>query len=145
MFNSNTIFPIVKDIEREDMRRLSLLLLSSIFLLASPMTTDFAQEGNEYLAFAEKMPEPIGGLSAIYQKIKYPDIAKRAGVEGKVYLLAFINEIGDVDDVKIIKGLGAGCDEAAIKAVKSTKFNPGVSAGKTAKIKLSLQVHFKLS
>jgi periplasmic protein TonB len=101
-------------------------------------------QGTEYLAFADQMPEPIGGLPEIYKLIKYPEIAMRAGVEGKVYVLAFINEEGGVDDVKVIKGIGAGCDEATIEAVKNTKFAPGKTAGKSAKVKMSLQIQFKL-
>lgn len=102
-------------------------------------------QSTEYLAFADQMPEPVGGLPSIYKLIEYPELAKNAGVEGKVYVLAFINESGGVDDVKVIKGIGAGCDEATIEAVKQTKFVPGQSAGKPAKIKMSLQIQFKLS
>jgi len=102
-------------------------------------------QDTEYLAFADEMPQPVGGMPAIYALITYPTIAIRAGIEGKVYVLAFINEEGGVDEVKIVKGLGAGCDEAAIKAVKQTKFMPGKSAGKLAKIKMSLQIQFKLN
>jgi protein TonB len=101
-------------------------------------------QSTEYLAFADQMPEPIGGLPSIYKLISYPELAKSAGVEGKVYVLAFINETGGVDDVKIVKGIGAGCDEATIEAIKQTQFVPGKSAGKPAKIKMSLQIQFKL-
>ena len=107
------------------------------------MSTNYAQDAG-YLAFADKMPEPVGGLPAIYKLIEYPEIAKRAGVEGKVYVLAFINESGGVDDVKVVKGIGAGCDEATVEAVKKSKFSPGESAGKPAKVKMSLQIQFKL-
>lgn len=101
-------------------------------------------QGTEYLAFCDQMPEPIGGLPAIYQLIEYPELAKREGVQGKVYALAFINENGGVDDVKIIKGIGAGCDEATINAIKKSKFTVGKTAGNPAKVKLSLQIQFKL-
>ena len=101
-------------------------------------------EGEEYLAFAEVMAAPVGGMPAIYKLIKYPQIAVSAGVEGKVYLLAFVNENGDVDDVKIVKGIGAGCDEAAADAVKQTKFTPAQAGGKNVKIKISLPIEFKL-
>lgn len=97
-----------------------------------------------YLAFAEVMPEPVGGLPAIYKKIVYPSIAKSAGLEGKVYLLIFVNEHGGVDDVKVVKGIGGGCEEAAIQAVKSTKYNPGKNNGVPVKVKLSLPITFKL-
>lgn len=99
----------------------------------------------EYLAFAEEMPSPIGGLEALMKNVTYPSFAKKAGVEGKVYLLAYINENGSVDDVKVIKGIGAGCDEAAIDAIKKSKFNPGKNKGAPVKVKLSLTINFKLN
>ncbi|QQS35449.1 MAG: energy transducer TonB [Ignavibacteriales bacterium] len=99
----------------------------------------------EYLAFAEEMPSPVGGLEAIMKSIVYPSLAKNAGVQGKVFLLAYINERGGVDDVKVVKGIGAGCDEAAVDAVKKNKFNPGKNKGSAVKVKLSLTINFKLA
>ena len=90
------------------------------------------------------MPEVIGGLYSIQSKIKYPEIAKRAGIEGKVYVLAFIDENGNVANAKIIKGIGAGCDEAALDAVKQTKFKPGRQKGKPVKVQVSIPIVFKL-
>ncbi len=115
-----------------------------IFARSSNKISNPDKEGEKYLAFAEKMPEPVGGLEAIYKKIKYPEIAKKAGVEGKVYALAYINENGTVDKVQIIKGIGAGCDEEVIRAVSAAKFTPGMKEGKPVKVKLSIQIKFKL-
>ncbi len=103
----------------------------------------YAQQ-DPYHPFADVMPQPIGGLQAIYKNISYPDIAKKAGIEGKVYLLIYINENGGVDNVKVIKSLGAGCDEAAINGVKAVKFTPGKDKGVPVKVKLSLAITFKL-
>ncbi len=102
------------------------------------------EEENIYFIVAEEMPEPIGGIAEIQKKIVYPEIAKRAGVEGKVYVLAFVNEQGTVTDAKIMKGIGAGCDEAALDAVKKTKFKPGKQRGKPVKVQVSIPVVFKL-
>ncbi len=123
-------------------------LLFSFFLFSSAIqSSQFYTknyEGEEYLAFAEEMPQPVGGLPEIYKLIEYPEAAKKAGVQGKVYVLAFINENGSVEDVKVIKGIGAGCDEAAVDAIKKSKFTPGKVAGKNVKVKMSLQIIFKL-
>lgn len=102
------------------------------------------EEEPQYFVAVEEMPEPIGGIMAIQQKIVYPEIAKRAGVEGKVYVLAFVDENGDVRDVKLMKGIGAGCDEAAMDAVKKTKFKPGKQRGKPVRVQVSIPVIFKL-
>ena len=64
------------------------------------------EEEPVYFVAVEEMPEPIGGIGEIQKKIVYPEIAKRAGVEGKVYVLAFVDESGLVTDAKIIKGIG---------------------------------------
>ncbi len=92
----------------------------------------------------EEMPEPIGGLYAIQSKIKYPEEAKRNGVEGKVFIQAFIDETGNVVEAKVIKGVGHGLDEAALEAVKQTKFTPGKQKGKPVKVQVSIPIVFKL-
>jgi protein TonB len=102
------------------------------------------EEEPVYFVAVEEMPEPVGGIQAIQSKIVYPEIAKRAGVEGRVYVLAFVDENGTVTDAKIIKGIGAGCDEAALDAVKKTKFKPGKQRGKPVKVQVSIPVVFRL-
>ncbi len=108
-------------------------------------TSIILMEEDPYLPFAEVMPEPVGGMEIIYKKLEYPEIAKRMGKQGKVYLLVYVNESGVVDDVKVIKGIGGGCDEAAVKAIKELKFSPAKNGGVAVKVKLSLSIVFKLS
>ena len=97
-----------------------------------------------YFVAVEEMPEPIGGIKAIQEKISYPEIAKRAGVEGKVYILAFVDENGNVTKAQVLKGIGAGCDEAALDAVQKTKFKPGKQRGVPVKVQVSIPIIFKL-
>lgn len=99
----------------------------------------------EYAVAVEKPPVPIGGMEAIVKKIVYPDMAMRMRIEGKVYVLIYLNESGDVDDVKIVKGIGGGCDEEAARAIKKTKFTPGMNKGAAVKTKLALAIAFKLA
>lgn len=101
-------------------------------------------QGGEYQAFAEEMPSPVGGMAAIYGKIKYPEVARRAGISGKVFVLAYINEHGTVEQVKVLRGIGAGCDEAAEAAIKRTRFTPARSKGQAVRVKLSLTIKFQL-
>lgn len=108
-----------------------------------PPKEDKAEEPTYFVA-VEDMPEPIGGIAAIQSKIVYPEIAKRAGVEGRVYVLAFVDRNGDVTKARILKGIGAGCDEAALKAVEETKFKPGKQRGKPVNVQVSIPVVFKL-
>lgn len=131
------------------MRKCSQLVVLLALILTAGISTSNAKNivvagGEEYLAFAEEMPSIVGGLEAIYKNIKYPEMAQKAGVSGNVYVLAFINESGNVDDVKVVKGIGAGCDEEVVKAVKQAKFTPGKNAGQNVKVKLTLSISFKL-
>lgn len=102
------------------------------------------EEEPTYFVAVEEMPEPVGGIKAIQEKIVYPEIAKRAGVEGKVYVLAFVDESGTVTKAQVLKGIGAGCDEAALDAVAKTKFKPGKQRGKPVKVQVSIPIIFKL-
>ena len=103
------------------------------------------EQNGQYLAFAEVMPEPIGGISAIIKNITYPEMAKRSNIQGKVYVLAHVNESGDAEEVKIVRGIGGGCDEAAIEAVKKAKFKAGQNKGQNVKVKLTMAITFKLN
>jgi protein TonB len=102
------------------------------------------EEEPTYFVAVEEMPEPVGGIKGIQEKIVYPEIAKRAGVEGKVYVLAFVDETGTVTKAQVLKGIGAGCDEAALDAVQKTKFKPGKQRGKPVKVQVSIPIIFKL-
>ena len=98
----------------------------------------------QYFVAVEEMPTPIGGLIGIQKRIKYSQIAIRAGIEGKVYVLAFVNKKGIVTKAIIIKGLGAGLDRNALKAVKATRFNPGKQRGKPVNVQVSIPIVFSL-
>jgi len=97
-----------------------------------------------FFVAVEEMPEPIGGIGEIQSKIVYPEIAKRAGVQGRVYVKAYVDEGGRVSKVELIRGIGAGCDEAAMDAVKSVMFKPGKQRGKPVKVQVTVPVLFKL-
>lgn len=109
-----------------------------------PPKEEKVEEEPTYFVAVEEMPQPIGGIKGIQEKIIYPEIAKRAGVEGKVYVLAFVDEKGNVTKANVIKGIGAGCDEAALDAVLKTKFKPGKQRGKPVKVQVSIPIIFKL-
>ena len=87
----------------------------------------------EYFIAVEKAPTPVGGLEAIMKRASYPELAMKTRTEGKVYVLAYINESGDVDEVKVVKG-----------AVKRSKFSPGQDKGVNVKTKLAIAINFKL-
>lgn len=99
---------------------------------------------DDYLCDTDICPEPIGGLRAIQQKLVYPEHAKLYGLEGDVLIAATIDSSGKVLEVKVAKGIGLGCDEAAIEAVRNTRFIPGQVNGKTVKSNVSFKIRFRL-
>src|SRR5690606_22771296 len=109
-----------------------------------PPPEEEVEEEPEIFVIVEQMPELIGGLAAIQKKINYPEIAKKAGVEGRVIVQFVVDEEGNVQDPQVVRGIGAGCDEEAIRAVKQAKFQPGKQRGKPVKVKMSLPITFKL-
>jgi len=98
----------------------------------------------EIFVVVENMPELIGGIEGLQKRVKYPEIAKKAGVEGTVFLQFIVDENGNVVDPAVVKGIGAGCDEAALEAIRTAKFKPGKQRGKAVKVKFSLPVRFRL-
>lgn len=99
----------------------------------------------EFIAYDEP-PTPIGGQAAIARNTIYPEIAKEAGIEGQVYIQAFINANGVVEHCLIMKGMpGTGLDEAAISAIKKTKFNPAKQRDRNVGVWISIPVTFKLN
>ncbi|OQY69590.1 MAG: hypothetical protein B6D44_17535 [Ignavibacteriales bacterium UTCHB2] len=110
---------------------------------APPTKKASEEEEPTFFVAVEQMPELIGGLGQLQSKIKYPDIAKRVGVEGKVLVQALVDEKGDVVSVKTLKGIGAGCDEEAMNAVKDSKFVPGKQRGKNVRVQVTIPIVFK--
>ncbi len=92
----------------------------------------------------EHMPEIVGGLNTLMQDIKYPEIAHKAGIEGKVIVGFVVNEDGTTGNVVVQKGIGAGCDEEAVRAVSKAKFKPGMQDGKPVKVRMVIPITFKL-
>src|SRR3972149_3043965 len=108
-----------------------------------PPQSEEAEE--EYFVAVEDMPEPLGGLTAIQKAVVYPEIARRAGLQGRVYILAYVNEKGEVTKAEVQRGIGCGCDEAAAAAVLKAKFNPGKRRGKPVKVRVSIPIRFQLN
>lgn len=101
------------------------------------------------MVVVESMPEFPGGerafLEYVSKSTKYPSTATRHHVEGTVYVEFIINEDGTLSHVKAIKGIGFGCDEAAVEVIKnSPKWTPGKQRGRPVKVRMVLPVHFKL-
>jgi len=99
--------------------------------------------------WAEEMPKFPGGDSELMkffsQNLSYPEIAKRAEVEGKVILTFIVNKNGEIIEVKVARGIGAGCDEEAMRVLKiMPRWIPGKQNGKPVLTRINIPVVFKL-
>lgn len=92
----------------------------------------------------EQEPEIIGGRQALYKQLQYPDRCRRARIEGRVVLAFIVNTDGSVQDVKVIRGIGGGCDEAAVKALKKVVFRPGRQRGVPVRVRYHWPIVFEL-
>ncbi|HCK99878.1 MAG TPA: energy transducer TonB [Candidatus Marinimicrobia bacterium] len=93
----------------------------------------------------DEAPEPIGGFAAIQRNVIYPEIAQEAGIEGTVVVQAFVNEFGKVTECVILKGVpNTGLDEAAVDAIKKTRFKPAKQRDRNVGVYISIPVIFKL-
>ena len=101
--------------------------------------------------YVEQMPQLPGGggmtaiVAAIQKLVKYPGVALRNGVEGRVYASFTVNTNGEVVDVKIVKGLGSGLDEETMRAIAALpKFIPGKQNGREVSVSFTVPITFKI-
>ena len=107
------------------------------------------EEVDEIFTIVEDQPAPPGGMSAFYKYVattlRYPAQARRMGIEGKVFVQFVVDKDGSLTDVKAIKGIGAGCDEEAVRVIsKAKKWKPGKQRGRAVKVRMILPITFKL-
>ncbi len=102
------------------------------------------EEEEDFFVSVEKMPEMKTSLAELQKKIVYPDRAQKAGIEGRVIVQFIVNEKGEVEDPRIIRGIGGGCDEEALRVVKLAKFEPGEQRGVPVRVQYTLPIMFML-
>lgn len=107
------------------------------------------EEVEEIFTIVEEPASPKGGMPAFYkyvgEKVKYPAQARRMGIEGKVFVEFVIGKDGSISEVRAVKGIGAGCDEEAVRIVQGApSWTPGKQRGKAVKQRMVLPITFKL-
>ena len=114
------------------------------------METDLEEEiAEEVFTIVEQKPEPNGGFNVFYEfvrrNMKYPPMACRSGIEGRVFIEFIVDKDGSLTDLKVIKGIGGGCDEEALRIFGiAPKWNPGKQRGQPVKVKMVLPILFRL-
>ncbi|HSI90346.1 MAG TPA: energy transducer TonB [Adhaeribacter sp.] len=99
--------------------------------------------------YAEKMPQFPGGEKALLKyladKTVYPELAKRNSLQGLVVLSFLVNAQGNITDIQVVKSMGGGLDEEAIRVVKSMpRWEPGRNNGTPVNVRFKLPVRFAI-
>ncbi len=109
-----------------------------------PPSRDLA-EGYQFIPYDEA-PRPIGGYATIQKNLKYPELARRAGVETAVIVGALIDENGNVIKTQTLSDSGAkmGFEEAAKTAIMSVKWKPAMQRDRPVKVWIAVPIRFSL-
>lgn len=107
------------------------------------------EEVEEIFTIVEDQPEFPGGIGAFYKyvatNLRYPAQARRMGIAGKVFVQFVVEKDGRLTDVQILKGIGAGCDEEALRVIKKSKaWKPGRQRGRPVKVRMIIPINFRL-
>jgi len=119
-------------------------VLKTLGMEAEDLNLYDPDEAQDFFVVVEEMPELIGGLGSIQREIRYPEMARRAGIEGRVYVQFIINEEGYVEHPRVIRGIGGGADEEALRVVNLARFEPGKQRGQPVRVQYALPIHFQL-
>ncbi len=106
-------------------------------------------EEDQIFTIVEEMPSFPGGEGKLFEflgkNIKYPQMATDAGISGVVYVTFVVGKDGKINDVKVLRGIGGGCDEEAVRVVKSMPaWKPGKQRGKAVTVQYNLPIRFTL-
>ncbi len=120
-------------------------------ILLSPVNNCSAQSPNlldeTVFTVVEKQPEFPGGMSALVsylqKNVRYPEAARKANVTGRVFLSFIVERNGQLTDIQLLKGLGFGCDEEAMRVVQAMPgWKPGSQSGQMIRVKYNLPIAF---
>ena len=103
----------------------------------------------EVYQIVEQMPEfPSGNqklMEYISNNIRYPQVAREKGIQGQVFVGFIVEPDGSISNVKVLRGIGSGCNEEAVRVVKSMpKWEPGKQKGQAVRVSYQIPVNFRL-
>ncbi len=104
---------------------------------------DFDED--EIFVAVEQQPEIVGGVAQLHTLVKYPEIARKAQMEGTVVVQVVVNTDGSPSDPKILRSAGAALDKAAQEAVMKLEFKPGKQRNRPVRTLMAIPVKFQLS
>lgn len=135
------------------MKKLVITALTLVFTLLAKGQEDFVKfkvvDGDTIFTIVDEQAHPVNGMASFYEEIKaqmkYPDEARRKKIEGRVFLEFIVNRDGSLSDIKVIRGIGYGCDDESIRVLKVVKsWVPGKVGGRVVRSKFNIAIIFKL-
>jgi TonB family protein len=110
---------------------------------------DMKPDKNGVYQIVEEMPQYPGGEQALLKyvsdNITYPQEAKDKEIQGRVFVSFVIEKDGSVNEVKVLRSIGGGCDEEAVRVIKGMpKWKPGKQEGKPVRVSYTMPINFKL-
>jgi periplasmic protein TonB len=104
----------------------------------------------EIFTVVEESPSFPGGdvarIKFLQQNIVYPQMARESGIQGTVYVTFVVERNGNVTDVRVLRGIGGGCDEEAVRVIKAMpKWQPGKQRGKPVRVQFNMPIKFTLA
>lgn len=142
--------PVPVEVPNDEVMEDNIIDLNSELDLDSPLDMppppkqEEEDDEEDFFVVVENMPELIGGLAGLQQNVRYPEMARKAGIEGRVIIQFIVNENGKVEDPRVVRGIGGGCDEEALRAVQKAEFQPGRQRGQPVRVQYSLPIVFRL-
>ncbi len=130
-----------------------LTTLSVLAILFTVNTTATAQNkktsNDKVFEKVEDMPEFPGGEQAmmdfVAKNVQYPKEAMEKGISGRVLVGFIVEKDGSISETEVVKGIGGGCDEEAVRVVKAMpKWKPGKEKGKPVRVSYMMPIFFKL-
>ena len=110
-----------------------------------PKEEEPAEEAEaEIFVVVEEMPEIIGGTAQIYKFLEYPDIARKAGMEGLVVVQIVVEPDGRPANPVVARSAGDVLDKAAVEAVMKLRFKPGKQRGVPVRVRMAIPIRFRL-
>jgi TonB family protein len=111
---------------------------------------DSIQEGAAlFFDVVDTPPSPVGGFEAwsrhLSENLTYPTSARMKGIQGTVLVSFIVNTDGTIEEIELVQGIGGGCDEEAIRIIKSSpSWTPGMIKGKAVRTRMKIPIGFRL-
>ncbi len=117
-----------------------------------PVNQTVTEDSNEIYTSVENLPEFPGGLAAfgkyLEKNLRYPAVAKENNIQGRVSVNFVVEKDGSLTDVKVVRGIGGGCDEEAVRVLTSKnapKWKPGNQNGRPVRVSYTIPISFRLA